>query len=182
MGDRAPRERFGPGLIQVYTGDGKGKTTAAVGLGLRAAGHGFRVFLLQFMKGDPEYGELLALRRVPGFEFEQYGRRSFVKWREPDPEDLGPAAAGMERAGALLRAARHDLVILDEILCAVDYGLVPEVEVLALLDLKPAGMELVLTGRDAGPSILARADLVTEMREVRHPFTRGIPARKGIEF
>jgi len=176
MGPRLER-----GLVQVYTGDGKGKTTAALGLGLRAAGHGFSVFLLQFMKGDPGYGELRALANVPGFTWEQSGLPTFVKHGNPTPEDLRLAAGGMEIARRVVGEGRHDVVILDEINCAVEYGLVPVEEVLALIDAKPARVELVLTGRYAPPEILARADLVSEVRNVRHPYQKGIAARDGIE-
>lgn len=172
---------FNPGLIHVYTGDGKGKTTAALGLGLRAAGHGYRVYLLQFMKGDPEYGELLSLPHVPNFDFEQSGLSTFVTMGNPGVEDTKLARAGLERAKELLEAGEHDVIILDEIICIVDYGVVPLQEVLSLLDLKPDHVELVLTGRRAPQAILDRADLVTEMVEVKHPFREGLLARKGID-
>jgi len=170
-----------PGLIHVYTGDGKGKTTAALGLGLRAAGHGFRVFLLQFMKGDPDYGELLSLPHVPNFEFEQSGLSTFVTMGDPSAEDIALAKAGMERAREILQEGERDVVILDEIICTVDYGVIPLEEVLSLIDLKSPHVELILTGRRAPNAIIERADLVTEMREVKHPFREGILARKGID-
>jgi len=175
------RKRLDRGLVEVYTGDGKGKTTAAVGLGLRAAGHGFRVAMIQFMKGDPEYGELKALAAIPNFTWRQCGLPTFVKWREPGPEDLRLAAEGLAEASKLLAAGDHDVVILDEILCAVDYGLFGAGRVLALIDMKPPHVELVLTGRGAPAEVIARADLVSEVREVRHPFTGGVAARRGIE-
>jgi cob(I)alamin adenosyltransferase len=168
-------------LIQVYTGSGKGKTTAALGLGLRAAGHGLRVFLLQFMKGDPDYGELLALEGIPNFDFLQSGLTTFVKKSDPGPEDIELAKAGLERANEILREARYDVVILDEINCAVDYGLITVDQVLNLIDRKPPNMELILTGRHARQAVLDRAHLVTEMNEIKHPFQRGVLARKGIE-
>jgi cob(I)alamin adenosyltransferase len=170
-----------PGLIHVYTGDGKGKTTAALGLGLRAAGHGYRVFLLQLMKGDPEYGELLSLPHVPNFDFEQSGLPTFVTMGDPSDEDIAIAKAGLERARELLEAGEHDVVILDEIICTVDYGVIPLPDVLSLLDLKPPHVELVLTGRRAPQEIIDRADLVTEMKEIKHPFREGLLARKGID-
>lgn len=174
--------RLETGLVQVYTGSGKGKSTAAVGLGMRAVGHGLRVFMLQFMKGDPEYGELLALKSVDGFETLQSGLPTFVKKGEPGAEDLRLAAAGLEKAKEILRAGNHDLVILDEINVAVDYGLLTVDQALELIDLKPPQVELVLTGRYAPAEILERADLVSEMREIRHPYAQGVAARKGIEF
>lgn len=173
--------RLPAAFVHVYTGNGKGKTTAALGLGLRAAGHGLRVFLLQFMKGDPEYGELRALASLPNIEFQQSGLPTFVTKGNPGPEDVRLARAGLARARELLAAEEHDLVILDELICAVDYGLVPEADVLALLDARPPHMELVLTGRNATPAIIDKADLVTEMQEIKHPFQNGILARKGIE-
>jgi cob(I)alamin adenosyltransferase len=176
------RKRLDRGLVEVYTGDGKGKTTAAVGLGLRAAGHGFRVAMIQFMKGDPEYGELKALAAVPGFTWRQCGLPTFVKWREPSPVDLRMAEEGLAEASKLLDAGDADVVILDEILCAVDYGLFGVDRVLALIDRKPPHVELVLTGRGAPAEVIARADLVSEVREVKHPFTGGVAARKGIEY
>ena len=170
-----------PGLIHIYTGDGKGKTTAALGLGLRAAGHGYRVFLLQFMKGDPDYGELLALPYVPNFDFEQTGLPTFVTWGDPSEEDRKLAQKGLARARELLEVGEHDVILLDEILCTVDYGVIPLQEVMALLDLKPDHVELVLTGRRAPQEIIDRADVVTEMRELKHPFQEGLLARKGID-
>ena len=170
------------GLVQVYTGDGKGKTTAAVGLAVRAAGHGLRVFFLQFMKGDPNYGELLALRAIPGIEVVQSGLPTFVKMGAPGIEDLRLARGGLALAREILEAGRHDLVVLDEIVCAVAYGLIEEARVLDLFDLRPPSVELVLTGRYATPALLARADLVSEVREVKHPFRDGILARRGIDY
>lgn len=175
------RPRLERGLVQVYTGTGKGKTTAALGLGLRAAGHGFHVFLLQFMKGDPDYGELKALAHQPHVTFRQCGLPTFVERGQPSPEDLRLAAEGMRLAREILEAGDHDVVILDEINVAVDFGLVPEEEVLDLVRSRPTHVELVLTGRYAPPGILAAADLVSEMRSLRHPFQKGIPARRGIE-
>jgi len=174
-------QRLGVGLIQVYTGNGKGKTTAALGLGLRAAGHGYRVHLIQFMKGDPEYGELLSLAHVPNFDFEQFGLSTFVTRGHPSAEDTRLAGEGLARAREVLQAEEHDVVILDEIICAVDYGVIPLQDVLALLDLKPDHVELVLTGRRAAQEIIDRAHVVTDMKEVKHPFQQGLLARKGIE-
>ena len=174
--------RLNPGLVQLYTGTGKGKSTAAVGLGMRAVGHGLRVFLLQFMKGDPEYGELLSLASVEGFDTLQSGLPTFVKKGEPGAEDLRLAAAGYEKAREIIAAGWYDLVILDEINVAVDYGLLTVEQALALIDLKPAHVELVLTGRYAPPELVERADLVSEVTEIRHPYAAGVAARKGIEF
>jgi cob(I)alamin adenosyltransferase len=168
------------GYVHVYTGDGKGKTTAAIGLAVRAAGAGLRVFIAQFMKrGD--YGEIEGLRPLADrITVEQFGTGRFVRGT-PDAEDLSAARAGLDRVRTVFAAGAHDLVILDEANVAAAVGVVPTAELLALLDLRPAATEVVLTGRAAPAEILARADLVTEMRAVRHYFQAGVPARKGIE-
>ncbi|MGC8787097.1 MAG: cob(I)yrinic acid a,c-diamide adenosyltransferase [Anaerolineae bacterium] len=174
--------RLERGLIQVYTGDGKGKTTAALGLALRAAGHGLRVYIVQFMKGWPHYGELLALAAQPNITLVQFGRPSFVNREHPDPEDVRLAQEAYQRSLDLLTNGQYDVVILDEINVALDYGLISLEQVLALLDAKPPHVELVLTGRNAHPRVIERADLVTEMREVKHPYRLGIEGREGIEY
>lgn len=169
------------GLLQVYTGDGKGKTTAAMGLALRAAGRGRRVFIAQFLKGQPT-GELTALRRMDDcVRIEQFGTGHFVQ-DEPTAEDCAAAAEGLQAARSALTGGGYDVVILDEINVAVDLGLVTAEAVLELTVLRPEVVELVLTGRNAPPCIVERADLVTEMRKIRHPYDRGVPARSGIDL
>ena len=169
------------GLVQVYTGEGKGKTTAALGLALRACGSSLRVFLAQFAKGR-HYGELDALARFADLvTVRQYGQESFIRG-EPSAEDLRLARAGWQEVREVSSRAEHDLLILDEIGIALHYRLVDLAEVLELLAGKPATMELVLTGRKIPPELLERADLVTEMREVKHYYARGVKARKGIEY
>ena len=175
------RGRLKEGMIQVYTGDGKGKTTAALGLALRALGHGLRVYMIQFMKGDPDYGELRAGSRLDGLTIRQFGRTDFVDRDHPADEDLSLARQGLEHAGAIMNAGNHDLVILDEINVALDFGLIPLQAVLELIANKPRGVELVLTGRSAPPAIIEAADLVTEMREIKHYYQQGRAARDGIE-
>ncbi len=170
------------GLIQVYTGDGKGKTTAALGLALRAAGHGFKVYIIQFMKGWPHYGELKAVEFLPGVTLRQFGGPHFVDRNNPSPEDIRMAREALQEARRAMLSGDYDIVILDEINVALDFGLIPLEEVIALLEEKPEGVELVLTGRNAHPEIIRRAHLVTEMKEVKHPYREGISARKGIEF
>ena len=170
------------GFIQVYTGEGKGKTTASLGQALRACGHGFKVLMIQFMKGSKNYGELLSSESVPGLEIVQKGLPTFVKKGEPSEEDLRLAAEGMELARKAVRDAAHDILILDEINCAVDYGLVDVKDVLDLIRGKPEGMELILTGRYAPAEVIEIADLVTEMREVKHHYNTGVEMREGIEF
>jgi len=170
------------GTVQLYTGDGKGKTTAALGLGLRAWGHGARVLVIQFMKGRINYGELEATGKLDGFDVEQYGRETFVDREDPAPEDVALAREALARAQRVVAENDYDLVILDEVNVAADYGLVETKEILDLIAAKPPEMELVLTGRDAPAAFLDAADLVTEAREVKHHYRAGVAARKGIEF
>lgn len=170
------------GLVQVYTGNGKGKTTASLGLALRAAGHGLRVYVMQFMKGSTVYGELEAARRLaPELTIEQVGRDTFVSRTDPDPEDVRLAREAFVRAQQLVCSGDYDLVVLDELNCAVDFGLLHLDEVLELMRSKAPHTELVLTGRGARPEIIALADLATEMREIKHYYNTGQPARRGIE-
>ncbi len=175
------RPRLERGLVEVYTGDGRGKTTAAIGLAFRAVGHGLRVHIIQFMKGDEGYGEFISCRAHPDITIEQYGRREFVNLAEPSTVDVEMAQRGLARAREVLSSGRADVVILDELNVAVGFGLVSVEEVLALLDMRPPHVELLITGRMAPAELLERADLVTEMREVKHPFSQGVLARKGID-
>ncbi len=176
------RRHLKKGLVQVYTGNGKGKTTASLGLAFRAAGHGFRVRILQFMKGSTVYGELESARRLaPEITIEQVGRDTFVSKANPAEEDIALARAGFEKAKQILFSGDYDLVILDELNCAVDFGLIPLEEVKEMIRNKPVHTELVMTGRGAHPDVMALADLVTEMREIKHYYNSGQHARKGIE-
>jgi cob(I)alamin adenosyltransferase len=170
------------GLVQVYTGDGKGKTTAALGLALRASGQGLKVYIVQFMKGWPFYGELESVKHLPNVTLRQFGRPNFVNKQNPDPIDIRLAREALDHARAVTVAGQHDLVILDEVNVALDFGLVKLADVLDSLDSRPPQVELVLTGRGAPAALIARADLVTEMLQIKHPFTEGVEARKGIEF
>lgn len=173
---------IGKGYIQLYTGNGKGKTTAALGLSLRAAGHGLKVQIVQFMKGWIDYGELNGVRMLgDNVRIHQAGRDTFVNRESPDPEDVRMARDGWELAKRIILDRQADVVVLDEINCAVDFGLLPENEVLAVLRRKPEGMELILTGRGATAGLIEIADLVTEMREIKHYYSRGVDARVGIE-
>ncbi len=171
------------GLVQVYTGDGKGKTTAALGLAFRAIGHGMKVFVIQFMKGSVFYGELKTAQMLsPYITIVQKGREEFVNKENPDPIDIKLAQEGVKLAEDIMRKNEHDILILDEINVAVDYNLVSLEQVLNLIHNKPKDMELVLTGRYAHPEIIKNADLVTEMVEIRHYYAeKGIDARDGIE-
>ena len=175
------RPRLEQGLVEVYTGDGRGKTTAAIGLAFRAVGHGLRVHIIQFMKGDPDYGEVRSCLAHPLIEIEQFGRKEFVNLKEPSTVDIEHAQRGLARAKEVLSAGEADVVILDELSVAVGFGLVSVEDVLSLLELRRPHVELVFTGRMAPPELVERADLVTEMREVKHPFRRGVLARKGVD-
>ncbi len=173
---------LGKGYIQVYTGNGKGKTTASLGLAVRAAGHGLHTVIVQFMKGWIDYGELKGVAMLsPYVEIRQAGRDTFVNRKKPDPEDVRLAREGWELAKAIILKKEADLVVLDEINCAVDFGLIPAGEVVEVLRRKPDGMEIVLTGRGAPAEFLDIADLVTEMREIKHYYAKGVDARVGVE-
>ncbi len=175
------QRRLSKGTVQVFTGDGKGKTTAALGCGLRAAGHGYRVLMVQFMKGR-QYGELGAVQHVPEFEIVQFGLDSFVEKGRPSPEDLRLAREGFEKASAAVSSGDYDVVILDEVNVAVDYGLLGLEEILRLIEERPSHVELILTGRYAHQKMRDAADTVTEMVEVKHHHGAGIEAREGIEY
>ena len=172
-------------MIHVYTGGGKGKTTAALGLALRAAGHGLRVCMIQFMKGGIEYGEINAAKALaPLLEIIPMGRPEFVDRDNPDPIDIEWAEKGLTLARSIITGEADkacDMLILDEVLVAVDYKLIAKDDLLDLMDKKPPGMELVLTGRGAPPEIVARADLVTEMLEIKHYYRKGITSRRGFD-
>jgi len=171
------------GLIQVYTGNGKGKTTAALGLALRAVGHGLKVLMIQFMKGNAQYGELESAKKLaPYLIIKQVGRETFVSKSHPDPKDLQSAQEGFGMAKKAIRNKEYNIVILDEINLAVDYGLIPITEILHLIDSKPEEIELILTGRNVKREILEKADLVTEMIDRKHYYEKGVPAREGIEI
>jgi len=169
------------GYIHVYTGPGKGKTTAALGLGLRAAGAGFKVYMIQFMKGR-RYSELDAVENLSNFTIVQHGRDEFVNKDNPEQIDIELAAEGFAHAKDVIKNGKYDMVILDEINVATDFKLISLDDVLGIINDKPEKLELVLTGRYAHPEIMKIADLVTEMLEIKHPYQQGIEARKGIDF
>ncbi|MGC9322864.1 MAG: cob(I)yrinic acid a,c-diamide adenosyltransferase [Kosmotogaceae bacterium] len=168
------------GYVQIYTGNGKGKTTAAFGLALRAALSGKRVFIGQFVKGM-EYSELAVKDVISAIEIEQFGRGCFIE-KVPVKEDYEAAAKGLARACEILSERHHDLVVLDEIFIALFFKLITIADILALIDKRHPAVELVLTGRYAPQEIIERADLVTEMLEVRHYYSKGVIARRGIEY
>jgi cob(I)alamin adenosyltransferase len=169
-------------MIQVYTGNGKGKTTAAIGQGIRALGHRHRVIMIQFMKGDPNYGEITSLKKFRNFKIIQSGLPSFVEKGNPSNEDIRLAQKGLELAKQVLEKKRYQMVILDEINVAIDYGLLKLNDVLKLIKICPKQTELVITGRYASQEIMGLADLVTEVKEIKHPYQKGFVSRKGIDY
>ena len=169
-------------MIQVYTGDGKGKTTAAIGQAIRAIGHNFKVLMIQFMKGDSTYGEIIASQKISNFEIKQFGLPTFVKKGEPSPEDLRLAQEGLTFAKKALQDNKYQMIILDEINVAIDYGLVKLSEVLELIKNCPKSIELILTGRYASKELLDLADLVSEIKEIKHPYMQGYVSREGIDY
>jgi len=175
-------KRLEKGLTQVYTGNGKGKTSAAFGLALRAVGRGLKVYVIQFIKGGFDYGELYVVKRLPNFRMEAFGRGKFVTEVPPTKEDVKLAKKALELAREVVSGGEYDVVILDEINVALHLKLVGVDEVADLIRNKPRHVELVLTGRNAPPEIVELADLVTEMREVKHPYTKGEQPRRGIEY
>lgn len=169
------------GYIQVYTGDGKGKTTAALGLALRAAGAGLRVCIIMFMKGAGSSENTVLKRLTDLITVRHYGRPVFVEGI-PEDEDRLLARVGLEDAGRAVNSGEYDMVILDEANMAVYFGLFPVSALLELMDGKPENVELVITGRKADQQVIERADIVTEMCEIKHYYLKGVPARKGIEL
>jgi len=174
------------GLTLVFTGNGKGKTTAAVGLTVRAAGNRMRVFFLQFIKGQWKTGEREILRSLPGVDLEVTGRGFTIeRLRNPKiplEDHVAAAAHGWQVAQQIVREGDYDMVVLDELLGAIKAGLVPLDEVIALVRARPATLHLVLTGRNAPPELVEAADLVSEIEPIKHPLSRGIKAQRGIEF
>jgi cob(I)alamin adenosyltransferase len=168
------------GLVHIYTGTGKGKTTAAFGLALRAAGAGISVSIHQFIKGMP-YSENASFRKLKNITLTQCGRGCFLKGR-PGPKDIACARKGLEKARNDILSGRYGMVILDEANIALKLGLIKTRDVVEIIKQKPGHVELVLTGRHCPRSLYEHADFVTEMRKVKHPFDRGVQARKGIEY
>ena len=168
------------GYVQVYTGDGKGKTTAAMGLAVRAVGAGLRVYFGQFMKKF-DYSEIITLKRLAdAITIDQFGTGKYVIGR-PTSEDIAAARQGLNRLSEVMTSGQYDVIIADEANVAVALGLIEEKAILALIGKRPAAVELVLTGRGATPAIIAAADLVTEMKPIKHYYENGVLARKGIE-
>ena len=168
------------GYIQVYTGNGKGKTTAALGLAVRAAGAGLKTFIAQFIKKMKCSEHALLEELGSRITVRQYGR-GLIMGKKPSPADVKAAQAGYEEIKSILLSNEYDVVILDEANVAVHYGLITVQDLLALMALKPKNVELVITGRYADQKVMDAADLVTEMREIKHYHGQGVQARRGIE-
>ena len=170
------------GYIQIYTGNGKGKTTAALGLALRAAGHGMKTYIAQFLKGQ-KYGELDSISKLsPLIMIEQFGRDAFIHIKEATQEqDIEKAQQGLTACFDAMLSGKYQIIILDEINVALHFNLLKEEEVHRFLDKKPPHIEVILTGRYAPQSLVDRADLVTEMKETKHYYSQGVKARKWIE-
>jgi cob(I)alamin adenosyltransferase len=173
---------IGKGYVHIYTGNGKGKTTAALGLALRAAGRGLKSHVVQFMKGQ-HYGELDGVKMTGGLiTIEQFGHPTFCTFNEtPDPKDVTRACSALKRISELMQAHACVILIADEIITACLFRLITEDDILDVIRAKPEGMELVLTGRGATERMIEAADLVSEMNEVKHYYSKGVDAREGIE-
>ncbi len=169
-------------MLLVFTGNGKGKTTAALGQAFRALGHGMRVAVIQFIKGSWKYGEMEAAKRFPDqLDFHVMGRG--FTWKSDDlTKDIAKARTAWQFTCNLLQHNQHQLVILDELTYLVTYKMITEEDLLAGLARRPKDMHVVVTGRNASPGLIDAADLVTEMCEIKHPYKKGVKARKGIEF
>ena len=171
------------GLVTVFTGDGKGKTTAAIGTAVRAAGYGLRVFIVFFLKGKMfSQGEARALEGFPNIKTASFGQNGWVKKDTVNREASDQAMKALETAAKVLEHGEYDLVILDEVNGAVDFGLIPVEDVVAMMAGKPEGVDLILTGRHADKRIIQMADVVTEMVNVKHAFDCGVKAREGIDY
>jgi cob(I)alamin adenosyltransferase len=169
-------------MVQVFTGDGKGKTSAAIGSVIRALGNGLKVYIIHFMKGDAPSGEDDILSQMPNVTVVNFGSGSFVNPAKVKPEDKSEAKKALAAARQAMLEGSYDLIVLDEVNLAVNFGLVELGEVLKLIADKPEGVELILTGRRADSKLVQAADLVTEMLKIKHPYDEGVAARGGIEF
>ena len=167
------------GKIHIYTGEGKGKTTAALGLAMRAAGAGFKVYLIQFLKGQAD-SELKSLKKIKNIFIKKFGERSFIH-KVGTPKDKIAALAAFNFSKKIIKSKKFNLVILDEIFLAIFFKLIAAADIVKLIKNKPAGLELVLTGRRAPKELIKLADYVTEMKEVKHPYQNGVLSRRGIE-
>jgi len=170
------------GLVQVFTGNGKGKTSAALGTVLRALGHGLRVYIVFFMKGKYPYGEFSTLPKLPNVDIASFGLRCLIDPANINPEEIEQAKLALSAARKAMLSGNYDMVVLDEVNVAVYFKLIKLDEVVKLIEDKPPNVELILTGRYADAKLIELADLVTEMVKLKHPYDKGVKARKGIEY
>ena len=177
-----PSESFDRGLVEIFTGNGKGKTSAALGIALRALGHNLRVHIIFFMKGDYPYNERKVLAQLPNISFSIFGQDYFVDPTNVKPEEKEEAGRALSKAREIIHSGNYDVVILDEVNVATAWKLLEISDVLDLIKNKPKNVELILTGRYADERLINSADLVTEMVAIKHPYNRGIKARSGIDF
>lgn len=168
-------------MLQVYTGTGKGKTTAALGVALRGAGYNLKTIMFSFLKDDPNYGEARAFQYLPGFELKQVGRDAFVNFHNPDPADLDMCRNGWEMAKKTIAEKQADIVILDELNIVLCTKMLPVAEVVDFLKQHKSNVEIITTGRGAPEELVKAADLVTDMSEVKHYFHKGVASRNGID-
>ena len=180
--DMSSERPFDRGLVQVFTGEGRGKTSAALGTALRALGNGLRVFIVALMKAGHPSGEWEVLSGLRNVTIARFGTRAFVDPANPTPEDREPAVQGLKAAREAMLSGGYDLVVLDEVNVAVAWKLVDLHDVLRLINDRPDSVELILTGRSADKEIVRAADLVTEMLNIKHPYEEGTSARRGIEY
>ena len=177
-----PAETSTRGLVEIFTGDGKGKTSAALGVALRALGQGLRVHIVFFMKGDFPYGEQKILSELSNVTFDRFGFQDFVDPDNVKPEEKEEARKALEAARKAVLSLKYDVVILDEVNVAIAWKLIDLDTVIKLIHDKPKNIELILTGRYADPRLIELADLVTDMVKVKHPYDKGILSRKGIDY
>ncbi len=171
-----------PGLVQVFTGDGKGKTTAALGTVIRALGHGLKVYIVYFMKGDYDYGERHILSKLPNVTINSFGHEGFTDPANLKTEEIAQAEKALAAARKAMLSGSYDLVVLDEVNVAAAWKLIEIDEVAKLISDKPPNVELILTGRKADTKLIKLADLVTEMLKIKHPYEKGTTPRKGIDY
>lgn len=170
------------GLVELFTGNGKGKTSAALGIALRAAGQGCRVYIIFFMKGEFPYGEQKVLSDLPNVDFARYGFESFVDPTNVRPEEKEEAQKALAASEQAIHSKKYDIVILDEVNVAAAWKLINVNDVIKLINSRPVDMDLILTGRYADPRVIELADLVTDMVKIKHPYDKGIPSRRGIDY
>jgi len=180
--NRSSSEPCNQGLVYVFTGDGKGKTSAALGIVLRALGHGLRVYIVFFMKGDYPYGERNILSQLPNVTVASFGHREFTDRTKIKPEEIEQAKQALAAAREAMLSGNYELMVLDEVNVAIAWNLVALDEVIRLIKDKPQNVDLILTGRQADTKLIKLADLVTEMIKIKHPYDKGGMARKGIDY